>query len=67
MDIVMRFGEGVETIGKIVESKPDTPVIAISGHPEYLRTIAKLGAVATLQKPFKIKDLLGIIQEVTQT
>ena len=65
-DIVMDEGEGVETLKAVQESKLDTPVIAISGYPTYLRSIKTLGAAATLKKPFEIQELLTVLAEATQ-
>lgn len=66
-DIVMSAGEGVETLRWIKEIKPNLPVIAMSGFPQYLDFIKRLGATDTLKKPFKIKDLLKIIKRTTKT
>ncbi len=64
-DIIMPEGEGVETLGWMAEQCPGMPVIAISGHRLYLDGIKDLGAAATLKKPFKIEDLIGVIRQVT--
>ena len=64
-DVVMHGGEGIETLGWIKQSNPDIPVIGISGHSQYLGNFKKLGASATLKKPFTIEDLVKTIREVT--
>jgi len=63
-DIIMKDGEGMETLGWIEKSRPGTPVIGISGHHQYLDSFEKLGAAATLKKPFKIEKLVKTIREV---
>ena len=64
-DVVMQDGEGVETLGWIKQNNPDIPVIGISGHAQYLGNLKKLGAAATLMKPFTIEELIEAIRDVT--
>jgi DNA-binding NtrC family response regulator len=66
-DIVMPNKEGIETIQDIRRSHPDVKVIAMSGsgaHQLYLDTATKLGAHATLNKPFRPDDLREIVGRV---
>jgi len=63
-DVVMDHGEGVETMRWIHELAPEIPVIAISAHEPYLKSMKKLGAVRTLQKPFRKIVLLETVDEV---
>jgi DNA-binding NtrC family response regulator len=66
VDIFMPGIDGFETIGLVRRSHPDMPIIVISGHqlrptsprePDFLYMATKLGAVMSLQKPFKPNDL----------
>jgi CheY-like chemotaxis protein len=57
-DIIMPDVEGIETIMRIRKAYPTMPVIAISGggsgEPSHtLRPASRLGAHATLRKPFR--------------
>ena len=66
-DIVMPNKEGVETIQDIRRFHPEVKVIAMSGsgaHQLYLDTATKLGAHATLNKPFLPDDLREIVGQV---
>jgi len=68
-DIIMPEKEGVETILEIKNKYPGLKFIAISGggrsKPEgYLRVAKSLGAVETFSKPFKLVDLIKVINEV---
>ena len=62
-DIVMPDVEGIETILTLRGEEPEIPIIAISGgsDPVYLRAAGKLGATATLEKPFLPNQLLALI------
>jgi len=66
-DIIMKDGEGMETLRWIKENSPGIPVIGISGYFQYLDSFKKLGGVATLKKPFKIEKLIETIREVTRS
>lgn len=63
-DVVMEDGEGVETMRWIHDLAPDVPVIAISAHEPYLRSMNKLGAARTLVKPFRISALIEAVDGV---
>lgn len=63
-DVVMDDGEGVETMRRIHKLSPDVPVIAISAHETYLRSMDKLGAARTLVKPFRISALIEAVDGV---
>jgi DNA-binding NtrC family response regulator len=64
-DIVMPHQDGLELMMKMRTEFPHIAMIAISGDTPYsglyLRIAAKLGAVATLLKPFSTDELLGAI------
>ena len=58
--------EGIELIMSLRKSHPELPIIAISGgsrkvDTRYLSSAKKLGAFATLEKPFDEQELLNLI------
>lgn len=68
-DIIMPDKEGLETIQDLLSLCPNMRIIAMSGGgrvgpDSYLPLAKKLGARATLQKPFMRDDLLSAIAEV---
>ena len=68
-DIVMPTKEGMETIIDIKKFNPDTKIIAISGQGwssgvSYLEMAERLGANATISKPFTRQDLMDTVAEV---
>lgn len=70
-DIIMPDKEGLETIQDLLSYCPDMRIIAMSGGGKmgpdsYLPLAKKLGAKATLQKPFMRDDLLSTIAEVLE-
>lgn len=70
-DIIMPDKEGLETIQDLLSICPDMRIIAMSGGGKvgpdsYLPLAKKLGAKATLQKPFMRDDLLSTIAEVLE-
>jgi DNA-binding response OmpR family regulator len=65
-DLIMPDKEGIETIKEIRQTAPEIRIIAISGGgkwsaEDYLRIAERLGADATLCKPFLKKELLDTI------
>jgi CheY-like chemotaxis protein len=71
VDIYMPGMDGIETITALRRSAVGLPVIAISGvipqsttarTPDFLAIAGKLGATATLAKPFRPKDLLNAVE-----
>jgi CheY-like chemotaxis protein len=61
-DILMPQPDGLEVIRELRRGAPSIPTIAISGgHAIYLRMAKRLGASATLAKPFRPMDLLGAV------
>jgi DNA-binding response OmpR family regulator len=63
-DIVMPNQEGIETIHQIRKEKPNTRILAISGSNasvDYLGIAEKLGADASLAKPFRSAELLSCV------
>lgn len=68
-DIVMPDKEGLETIQELLEMRPELKIIAMSGGGRsgpgsYLSIAVKLGAKATLKKPFMREELISTINSV---
>jgi CheY-like chemotaxis protein len=68
LDIYMPGMDGLETMRLIHQQQPLTPIIVISGKPiasdsgpDFLTMAIKLGAVSSLQKPFKPAALLAAV------
>src|SRR6202022_4725194 len=70
LDIFMPGMDGLETMRLIHQQRPLTPIIVISGRPmawnpeqgpDFLTMATKLGAVSSLQKPFKPAALLAAV------
>jgi DNA-binding NtrC family response regulator len=66
VDIFMPGIDGFETMKLVHQSRPEMPVIVISGQqfslasgrpPDFLHMATRLGAVSSLQKPFKPSEL----------
>ena len=70
LDIFMPGMDGFETMRLVHQRKPQIPIIVISGKPvqpdsgpDYLTLAMKLGAISSLQKPFKPDALLAAVTE----
>lgn len=70
VDIFMPGMDGFETMRQVHQSRPDMPVVVISGQqfslasehaPDFLHMATRLGAVSSLQKPFKPSELLAVV------
>jgi DNA-binding NtrC family response regulator len=70
VDIFMPGTDGFETMKLVHQSRPQIPVIVISGQqfrlasdrqPDYLHMATRLGAVSSLQKPFRPSELLTAV------
>jgi CheY-like chemotaxis protein len=70
VDIFMPGMDGFETMNLVRQSRPEVPIIVMSGHqfqsgsdrkPDFLYMATKLGAVSSLQKPFRPADLLSVV------
>jgi len=66
LDIFMPGMDGLETMRLMLQQRPGTPIIVISGRPivsdatsepDFLSMATKLGAVRTLPKPFRAAEL----------
>jgi DNA-binding response OmpR family regulator len=72
VDIFMPGMDGLETIRLVREHRPNIPILVMSGMtfrcgpgpaPDFLTMATKLGAVRSLKKPFRPRELLAIIAE----
>jgi CheY-like chemotaxis protein len=72
LDIFMPGMDGLETMRLIHQQQPLIPIIVISGRPiasdpamgpDFLTMATKLGAVRSLQKPFRPAALLAAVSE----
>jgi CheY-like chemotaxis protein len=70
LDIFMPGMDGIETMRRIHQQQPLIPIIVISGNPisgelgsgpDFLSMATKLGAVSSLQKPFRPAALLAAV------
>jgi CheY-like chemotaxis protein len=70
LDIFMPGMDGLETMRLVHQQQPLIPIIVISGNPvtwdsasgpDFLTMATKLGAVSSLQKPFKPAALLAAV------
>ncbi len=67
-DIIMPEKEGFETIREILEIRPNTPIIAMSGgginsSEGYLRIAKSLGAYSIFEKPIEKEHLIALVKE----
>ena len=67
-DIFMPEMEGLETIRRIVKSKPNLPVIVMTGsiEPSFLEAGLEFGAVCGLYKPFTPEKLLSAVSKALE-
>lgn len=70
LDIFMPGMDGLETMRLVHQQQPLLPIIVISGNPitselgsgpDFLTMASKLGAVSSLQKPFRPAALLAAV------
>lgn len=64
LDIVMEKGEGIETVGEIKQQAQAPAIIGMSGFPDYLPLMRRMGADATLAKPFTMDELWRAIGDL---
>lgn len=75
VDLFMPGLDGLETIKAFRQIKPAVPIIAISGFmsrhgrdtPDYLDMATKLGANASLAKPFRPRELIEAVKACLDT
>ena len=72
LDIFMPGMDGIETMRLVHAQRPLVPIIVISGNPilsdsgpapDFLTMATKLGAISSLQKPFKPAALLDAVSK----
>jgi len=72
LDIFMPGMDGLETMRLVHQQQPLIPIIVISGNPhswdsasgpDFLTMATKLGAVRSMQKPFKPATLLAAVAD----
>jgi CheY-like chemotaxis protein len=72
LDIFMPGMDGIETMRLVHQQRPRVPIIVISGNPilsdsgqmpDFLTMATKLGAVCSLQKPFKPIALIEAVNK----
>ena len=65
-DLLIPVKEGMEMIRELQKEDPNVKVIAISGGgikgADYLPLAKDLGAVATLQKPFRMQEMIEAVE-----
>jgi CheY-like chemotaxis protein len=71
LDVFMPGMDGFETMRMVRQQQPKLPIIVISGRPvsseadsapDFLTMATKLGAISSLQKPFRPADLLAAVR-----
>jgi CheY-like chemotaxis protein len=70
-DLVMPEQDGLETIRELRRRFPAVKIIAVSGAQQKLNldilyVAEKLGALHTLEKPFEIRKLVALVEELLQ-
>ncbi len=68
-DIIMPDKEGLETIIELCRDFPDVKIIAMSGGghckaEDYIHLAKSFGAHRTFIKPFKLKEMLKVVEEL---
>jgi CheY-like chemotaxis protein len=72
VDVFMPGMDGLETMRLVRERRPQLPILVMSGlsfrsgpapAPDFLGMATKLGAVRSLKKPFRPRELLAAIAE----
>jgi two-component system, cell cycle sensor histidine kinase and response regulator CckA len=66
LDLIMPGMDGGETLDKILELKPDLPVLLCSGYSktDYASSVLARGCHGFLQKPFKLGDLSVYMRKI---
>jgi CheY-like chemotaxis protein len=75
LDIFMPGMDGLETMKLIHQRQPQIPILVISGcpiasdssaAPDFLKMATKLGAISSLQKPFRPAELMAAVNGCLQ-
>ncbi len=61
LDYNMPKQDGLETLKKIRQQKPDLPVFMMSGNPDIKQKALTCGATKFLEKPFDLLELTGVL------
>ena len=66
LDLVMPRMNGVELIGWLFKNVKDLPIIVISAvaSDEEAKKLLKLGVRKFIKKPFKIKDIISVVDDI---
>lgn len=65
IDVHMPVMNGVETLKEIKKIKPEVTVVMMDSFPNSLiKEATKEGAMSCIHKPFEIKEVLKIVEEV---
>lgn len=76
LDIFMPVMDGFETLRRFRQQQPTLPIVAISGRPipsdsaegpDFLAMATRLGAIRSLQKPFRLNALLDPVAACLET
>ena len=65
-DLLMPEKDGLETMVELRQDFPKVPIITISGRPStgfFLYMATRLGAVRTVEKPFRPEEILAAVDE----
>lgn len=69
MDVIMPRMDGVEALGAIKASRPETQVILMTAYAEQqlLEKAAGMGVSRILSKPVQLPSLVALLEELTQS
>jgi DNA-binding NtrC family response regulator len=64
-DMYMPGQDGIAVMVQFRRVAPELPIIAMSGNPkgDVLMIAEQLGAIAVLEKPFEVKELLSLVDK----
>ncbi len=66
MDIKLPGKNGVQSLAEILDFAPQAKIVMMTGYsePTLLEQARRTGAMDVLRKPFRMKDLLGFIDQL---